>query len=174
MSNWKEVNLIEIWIYFFLAQIWVQIFKLIHVSDNVLSVQWNLWWSEDYKSDSTSRCIIIAYSMQINYVHIINIFILRTEVLILRTPYILLVTVQKTWVYTEEFRHHVTWTRNAERLSTRKLKKCIHWGFYQMTFLKIRYIYPGGGMKYSRMFHGFLPNITYWSCWVWTPNWTKV
>ena len=25
-----------------------------------------------------------------------------------------------------------------------------------MTFLKFKYTYPGGGMKYSRMFHGFL------------------
>ena len=55
-----------------------------------------------------------------------------------------------------EFRLHMTWVRDIEKLSARKMRKCIHWGFYQMALLKMAYTHPRLQMKYSRMLHDFL------------------
>ena len=55
-----------------------------------------------------------------------------------------------------EFRLHVTWIKDIECLSARKMRKCIYWEFHQVAFLNMRYTCPRFQMKYSRKLHEFL------------------
>ena len=54
------------------------------------------------------------------------------------------------------------------------MRKWIHWGFYQMAFLKKWDTFiPGIQWNIPKQSIGFLSNITQWSCWVLTQKWTK-
>ena len=104
------------------------------VTEHISNLHGKLGWREEYKSDSPPWYVIEAYSEQINSIHISMISFQDRSAW---TPSILLSTPEQTWVHTGEFRLHAPWSRAEERLSGRKLKKCVYWGFYRVTLKNI-------------------------------------
>ena len=128
-------------------------FELIPVSENTLAV-----YGENFDGVKSTKVTQLLGTLLKLILSKLTVFILAWfHFRSAWTPYILLSTPEQTWVHTREFRLHAPWSRAEERLSGRKLKKCVYWGFYWVTLKNIYiYTYPGGAMKYSRVLHGFL------------------
>lgn len=135
MSKCKDVNHIEIWFFFFfpVADMGSNFFELIPVSENTLAV-----YGENFDGVKSTKVTQLLGTLLKLILSKLTVFILAWfHFRSAWTPYILLSTPEQTWVHTRQFRLHAPWSRAEERLSGRKLKKCVYWGFYWVTLKNI-------------------------------------